>query len=93
MQINKDKIRENRQRVDQDYKVVDNVMFTKHTAYKYETPYTGPFLKKWCFTNGTVNLQFGPTKIRYNIRRIKPCKYDAEVEEISSKNMSDNVRI
>ena len=45
------------------------------------------------FTNGTVNLNFGPTKIRYNIRRIKPYKSDTKVEDISSKNMSDNVNI
>ena len=34
-QINKDNIRKNRHRVDHHYKVGDNVMLTKHTAYKY----------------------------------------------------------
>ena len=46
-----------------------------------------------CFTNGTVNLQYGPTKIRYNIRRIKPYKYDTNVEDINPENMYDEVNI
>ena len=32
-------------------------MLTNHTAYKYETPYKGPFVITQCFTNGTVHLQ------------------------------------
>ena len=68
-------------------------MLTKHTAYKYETPYTGPFLITNCFTNGTVNLQCGPSKNRYNIHQIKTYKSDTKVEDISSDNMSDNVSI
>ena len=67
-QINKDNICENRHRVDHQYKVGDKVILTKHTVYKYETPYTGPFVIAQFFTtNGTVNLQCGPTKIRYNM--------------------------
>ena len=54
MQINKDNIHENRHRVDHDYKVGDNVILTKHTAYKYETPYMGPFVVTCCWENGTV---------------------------------------
>ena len=46
-----------------------------------------------CFTNGVVNLKCGVTDIRYNIRRIKPYKSDTKVEDISSKNMSDDVSI
>ena len=38
-------------------------MLTKHTAYKYETPYTGLFVVTQCFTNGTVNLQCGLKKL------------------------------
>ena len=68
-------------------------MLTKHTAYKYETPYTGPFVIKQCFTNGMVELQFCPTKIRYNMRQIKPYKSDTKVEDYNSKNMSNDVRI
>ena len=33
-QINKDNIRKNIERVDHDYKVGDNVILTKNTAYK-----------------------------------------------------------
>ena len=32
-------------------------MLTKHTAYTYETPYTGTFVIKWCYTNDTVSLK------------------------------------
>ena len=46
-----------------------------------------------CFTNGTVCLQCGAKQITYNIHRINPYKYDTEVEDIRSKNMSDNVNI
>ena len=72
MKINKDNIRENRHRVDNEYKVGDNVIITEHTAYKYEAPYTGPFVTTQCFINVMVNLQRGLNKIRYNIRLIKP---------------------
>ena len=42
--INKDNIRENKNRVDRDYKVVGKVMLNNHSAYKYETPFKGPFM-------------------------------------------------
>ena len=45
------------------------------------------------FTNVTVNLQCGVIQIKYNIRHIKPYKSDTNVEDISSKNMSDDVKI
>ena len=44
--------------------------------------YTVPFVITQFFTNGKINLQCGPTKIRYNIRRIKPYKLDTKVEDI-----------
>ena len=59
MQINKDNIRKNRNQVDHDYKVGDKFMINNNTAYKYETPYKGPFLIKQCWANGTVLLQCG----------------------------------
>ena len=34
-QINKDNIRENRKRVDHDYKVIEKVMISNNSAYKY----------------------------------------------------------
>ena len=93
MQINKDNIHENRHRVDYDYKVRDDVMLTNHTVYKYETPYKGSFVIAQCFTNGTVNLQYGETESSYNIRRINSCKYDTQVEDFNSKHMFDDVSI
>ena len=66
-------------------------MLTKHTAYKYETAYTVPFVTTQYFTNGTVKFQCGPTKIRYSIRQTKIYKFDTKVEYISTKNMSDKV--
>ena len=33
-------------------------MLTKHTAYKYETPYTGPFVITQNFTNEMINLRY-----------------------------------
>ena len=66
-------------------------MLNKHTAYKYKTPYTGPFVITWCWTNDTVSLQIGATKIKYNIRRIKPFKSDTKVED--SINMYDDINI
>ena len=40
-----------------------------------------------------VNLQYGLTKIKYNIRRIKQYKSDTKVDDFSSKNLSDDVNI
>ena len=67
-------------------------MLTNHTEYKYET-YKVPFVMTQCFTNGTVNLQYGPKQIRHNIRCIKTYKSDTKVEYYNSKNMSDDVRV
>ena len=74
--INRDNNCENKHRVDYDYKSVDKVMLTYQTSYIYETPYKGPFLTTQCFTNDTVDLQYGPTKIRHNIRNLKTYKLD-----------------
>ena len=74
-QIDKDSIQENRNQVDHDYIVLNKVMLPNHVAYKYETPYKGPFVTTRC----TVNLKYGPIKIRHNIHRIKPYKYDTKL--------------
>ena len=66
-------------------------MLNNQAKYKYETQYRGPCWITWCFTNGTVNLQYGTTIIRYNIHHIKLYKSDTSVEDISSKNISDDV--
>ena len=68
-------------------------MLTRHTSYRYDIPYNGPFVITQCFTNGTVNLKCGALKNRYNICRIKPYKPDTKVEYSNSINMYDAVNI
>ena len=63
-QINKDNIPKNIKRVYHDYKVGVEVMFDNHAAYKYETPYKGPFLMTRCWTDGAVPIQYGPIQSR-----------------------------
>ena len=93
MKINRDNAQENKHRADHDYKVGDKVTLSNHTAYIYENIYKGPFVITQCFTNGTVILQYGPTKIRHNICRIKPYTLDTKVEDFISKNISDDFSI
>ena len=68
-------------------------MINNHTAYKYKTPYKGPFLITQCFTIGTVNLQCGAIKIKYNIHRIKPYNPYNKVEDSNPINMYDAINI
>ena len=68
-------------------------MITNNDAYKYETPYKGPFLITKCWTNVTVTLQYGAIKIRHNIICIKPYTSDTNVEDIIPENMYDDVNI
>ena len=74
--INRDNTHENKHRVDYDYKVGDKFMLTNQTAYKYETPYKGPFLITQCFSNGTVKLQCGAIQINHIIHCNRPYKSD-----------------
>ena len=46
-----------------------------------------------CFTNGTINLKFGAKKFRYNILQNNPYKLDTKDENMSSKDISDDVSI
>ena len=86
MQINKDNINRNNKGVDHDYKARDKVMLGNHAAYKYETPYNGPFVITWCYINGPVTLKCGARKIRYTIRHIKPHTSDTNVEDMNLKS-------
>ena len=52
-----------------------------------------PFCDNTVFTNGTAMLQYGPTKIVHNIRRIEAYKSGTKVEYFILKNMSDDVSI
>ena len=78
-QNNKNNMRENIHRVEYDYKVGYNVILTRHTSYKYEIPYMGPFVITQCFTNGTVNLQCDMKTIMYNILHINTYKQYTKV--------------
>ena len=89
--MNEDKIHKNGNRVEHNHKARDKTMLNKHTAYKYEIPYRGPFVITRYFTNVTVKLQCGVIQNRYNIHQIKPYKSDTNVEYIKTENMSDNV--
>ena len=60
-------------------------MITDNVAFKYETPYNGPFGITQCWTNSMVTLQCGATKIRYNIRGIKPYSSDTNIDNIISE--------
>ena len=93
IQINKNNICKNRHTVDHKYKVGDNIMLTKYTAYKYETQYTDPFVITQYFTNVKVESQYGVAKIRYNIRRTKPYKSDTNLEDINTEKTYDGVNI
>ena len=68
-------------------------MLNNNAAYKYETPYKGPFVITQCWTNGTVTIQYGPIQTKHNILRIKPYKFDTNVEDINTKNMCDDFNI
>ena len=57
-------------------------MLNNIADFKYETPCNGPFEMINCWTNGTVTLQYGAIKSKYNIRRIKPYTYDTNFEDI-----------
>ena len=93
MQVNKYNTLKNRNQVYHNYKYRNKVILTNRAAYKYKTPYKGPFVITLCFTNGTVNIKYGPIQIRNNIRRIKPYKFDTKVEDINPQNMCDDVNI
>ena len=85
MQINKDNIRKNNKGFDHDYKVRDKVVLDKYAAYKYGTPYKGPFMIMQCWTNGIVTLKCGAIKISYNILCIKPHTSHTNIKIITLK--------
>ena len=48
-----------------------------------QTPYKGPFVITQYWTNGTVTLQYGTTKISHNICHIKLYTSDTKIEDIN----------
>ena len=82
-QINKNNICKNDKRVDHCYKVEDKFTLTNNYAYKYETPYNGPFVITKCWTNDKVTLRRGSIKTRHDIHQIKPYTSDTNFEDIN----------
>ena len=48
---------------------------------------------KQCWNNSTVKLQYDASKMRYNMRRIKPYISYRNVGDINPKNMCDDDNI
>ena len=71
-QIDNGIIQEKANIIDHDYRVGDKVMKLTKSAYKYETPYRGPYKIVQTQTNGTATLRTGVVTMRLNIRNIKP---------------------
>jgi hypothetical protein len=66
--------RENRQRIDYDYKVGDKVLIAKDGILrKSESKYgKDPWTIMTVHTNGTIRVQCGTKSERINIRRLTP---------------------
>ena len=62
VKMNKYNIRQNSKIVYHCYEVRDEVMLGNNYAFKYETPYKGPFDITHFWNNGTVTLQWGAIK-------------------------------
>ena len=91
--INKDNICGNIKRVDHDYKVGDKVMLNNQTAYKYETPYKGPFAIKQSWTNGVVTLQYGAKQLYIIYVKLNHINLIQTLNILPLKNIYDNVNI
>ena len=71
VQTEKDVIHENTTIIDYNKKVGDKVTTRNKSAYKYKTPFKGPYGIFQTWTNGTITLQTGELKERINIYRIQ----------------------
>ena len=73
--INKNNIRENKNRIDHTYRVGDQIMIKNNSAAKYANQaYSGPYENTAVNNNGTVNVQQGIVNDVWNIRNIHPYK-------------------
>ena len=71
--VDKANLRENRNRIDYDYSVGQQVYIVKDGIFrKLDTPKLGPFAITETYTNGTVRIQRGRVNERINIRRLEP---------------------
>jgi hypothetical protein len=72
-QIQKDNVRENKTRLQHEYKIGDQVTLTwPGILPKMSLPRQGPFEITRIHTNGTVHIKRGALEQRVNIRRITP---------------------
>jgi hypothetical protein len=72
-QVDKSNLRENRNRVDYDFQVGQQVYITKDGIHrKLDDPKLGPFPITSVYTNGTVSIQRGHVNKRINICRPEP---------------------
>ena len=55
-----------------DYKIGDKFMVRNKSAYKYETPYKGPYGINQPWTNGMVALEIVATKINLSPVHLSP---------------------
>jgi len=71
--MDKANLRENRNRIDYDYSVGQQVYIVKDGIFrKLDSPKLGPFAIPEPYTNGTVRIQRGRVNKRINIRRLEP---------------------
>ena len=71
-QIDKDAICENTTIIYHNYRVGDKVMTKTKSAYKYKTPFKGPYEIFCTWTKRTVTLHTVAVTTRINIHNIKP---------------------
>ena len=72
-EIDRNNVRENRDRIPHDYKIGEKVLLRKEGILrKLSAPREGPYKVTKVYNNGTVALQKGVVTERVNIRRITP---------------------
>ena len=69
--IGKAVVKENKSRIQHDYKVGDKVLYTKPGFItKMDQPQTGSHVVRQVYTNDTISIQRGAVTDRVNIRNI-----------------------
>ena len=71
-QIEKYIISENSTIIDYDYNILNKVLVRRKQAYKYKTPFQGPYEIIQMWTNKTVTIHTDTVTARINILCIKP---------------------
>ena len=71
----------------------DKFMLTNNDEYKYETPYNASFVITQCWTNGTVTLECGLTKLSIIYVKLIHIHLIQMLKILTLENMYDNVNI